>query len=156
MTTNTKSRRLVDVPLVCGNCGSTDRRDFRYRGDNHDLEGKPRNLFGTCTKCGQSHIFLQGEWKMVGAAGGAMPNKKFPMLIPDLSEGKRKSVEERLKMLQGVMRSCEEYLRGYVAGYQNVIKFLNTMGWVHEEIKESAKKLMKVYGLPDFPGFPNL
>jgi hypothetical protein len=84
-----------------------------------------------------------------------MMNRKVPM-ITDLSEEERKSVEERLKLLQAAMRYCEGYLRDYAAGGQNAIKFLNTVACLHGEVKESAKTLVKVHDLPDFPGFSNL
>lgn len=74
-------------------------------------------------------------------------------MITDLSEEECKSVEERLQMLQGVMRNCEVYLQDYVAGDQNAFKFLTTMGWLHEEIEEAVKELMKVHDIPNFPSF---
>jgi len=71
------------------------------------------------------------------------------MLITKLSDEDRKSVEERLNMLQLVMRSCQIYLHDYMAGNQNAFKFLNTTSLVHGEIQETAKLLMGLHGLPD-------
>ena len=76
------------------------------------------------------------------------------ILITDLSGEDRKPMEERLKILSSQMHICRDsYLRDYLAGDQNVIKLLNIMGWVHADIEEAAKELMKVHDLRDFPGF---
>jgi CheY-like chemotaxis protein len=56
---DSESPRVVDVPLVCGNCGNRDWREFRYRTEGRAVHGK---LFGRCTKCGQSHVFERGQW----------------------------------------------------------------------------------------------
>jgi hypothetical protein len=84
-----------------------------------------------------------------------MTTKKIPMLT-DISEEDRKSVEDRLRRLQGMMRYCEGYLRNYVEGKQNAIKFLSTVADLHEEVKQAAKELMQVHDLPNFPGLSNL
>jgi ribosomal protein L44E len=57
-----ESPKVVDIPLVCGNCGNRDWRKFRYHGEGYDVHGKRLKLFGRCTKCGQSHLFERGRW----------------------------------------------------------------------------------------------
>jgi len=59
-----KARKVIDVPLACGKCGNTDWREFRYRGEIHDFDGKPRRLLGICSECGQQHFFAEGQWKL--------------------------------------------------------------------------------------------
>lgn len=59
-----KARKVIDVPLVCRNCGNADWREFRYRSENHDLDGKPHRLLGVCSECGQQHVFNEGQWRL--------------------------------------------------------------------------------------------
>jgi ribosomal protein L44E len=151
MNDETKPSRVVDVPLACGNCGNSNWRDFRYKADDHDRDDRPGKLFGTCTNCGQSHVFQQSEWKMVGASGDTSMTSKFPMLITDLSEKERRWVEKRIKMLLAALRTCEVYLRDYAEGNQNVCKTLNTMGWAWADLAEVGKAVMKKHQIPDYP-----
>jgi hypothetical protein len=72
-------------------------------------------------------------------------------LITDLSDEDRKVVEERLRFLQHLIASCEVYLQDYLGGKQDAFKFLNTTFYVHQEIEETVKLLMKLHDLPNFP-----
>jgi hypothetical protein len=47
-----------------------------------------------------------------------MTKRNNEELIPDLAEEDRKSVDEGIKMLHGVLRNCELYLQDYAAGQQ--------------------------------------
>jgi hypothetical protein len=58
-----KARKVIDVPLTC-KCGNTDWREFRYRSENHDFDGKPRRLLGICSECGQEHVLAEGQWNL--------------------------------------------------------------------------------------------
>jgi hypothetical protein len=62
-TSNTlETKRVVDVPLLCRDCGNRDWRNFRYRAEGPYVEGKPSKLFGRCMKCGHSYLFAGGKW----------------------------------------------------------------------------------------------
>jgi len=69
-------------------------------------------------------------------------------LISDLANQERKSVEEKIKLLLGVLRNCEVYLQDYAAGEQTVFKFFVTTGWVRDEIAETRSVLIEKHKLP--------
>lgn len=66
-----------------------------------------------------------------------MTKRNHEELIPDLAEEDRKSVDEEIKMLHGVLRNCELYLQDYAAGQQTAFKFLITTECVCSEIAET-------------------
>jgi hypothetical protein len=49
---------------VCQDLGNADWREFRYRSENHDLDGKRRRLVAICSACGHPHVFDEGQWKL--------------------------------------------------------------------------------------------
>lgn len=71
------------------------------------------------------------------------------LLISELTEEGRKSVEESIKLLPKVFRECESYLRDYEAGEQNALKLLQAMNMVKRAIIESRSDLLKTHKIPN-------
>jgi hypothetical protein len=119
MSRETKAKKVVDVPIICRHCGNTDWRNFRYRGEGQDLDGKAQKLIASCTECGQQYVFKQGEWKMVDSCRSKMMNRIMTskrcsvQTISDLRTNDRKSMEKQTETLSDVLRLCQHRALAY-------------------------------------------
>jgi hypothetical protein len=66
-----------------------------------------------------------------------------PGLISELTSEERRSVEQGTKRLLQSFHTCEMYLRDYLAGRQNVYKFLATTSWVEMAIADLQRDLIE-------------
>jgi hypothetical protein len=71
--------------------------------------------------------------------------------LSDLPEGDRKAVEEKIKMLRGLMRECEAYLQGYADGKTTVFKFLSATTGLDTEMVGLREDLIAKHKLPGWP-----
>ncbi|MFI5113728.1 MAG: hypothetical protein ACHP7J_01185 [Terriglobales bacterium] len=67
----------------------------------------------------------------------------FPGLISELTAEERRSAEQGTKRLLQSFHTCEMYLRDYLAGGQNVYKFLGTTSWVQMAIEDLQRDLIE-------------
>jgi len=66
-----------------------------------------------------------------------------PGLISELTAEERRSAEQGTKRLLQSFHTCEMYLRDYLAGGQNVYKFLGTTSSVQMAIEDLQRDLIE-------------
>jgi hypothetical protein len=80
-----------------------------------------------------------------------MIEKGSRVLISDLAQDERKTVEQWVKALQLMLRECECYLQDYVAGEQNVLQLLWEMRATREMLGEAMSSLTKKHRMEESP-----
>jgi hypothetical protein len=73
----------------------------------------------------------------------------FPMLISELTEEERKSMEEWIRRLSIVFRLCDSRLLHYGTGEENVLKLLQDMNMVGAVISDARSELLKAHKIPN-------
>lgn len=150
MTKPKNARKVVDVPVVCRDCGNKNWRRFRHRAEDHDLGGKPRTLFAICEECGSEHIFDDGEWKKTGVISSeklriAALKNGWAQTISDLPGYARKSMNEQSRILFHILRACQSRVDAYRNNQTNVAKVLGELDMTRDFIAEFLAELKAMH-----------
>ena len=79
---------------------------------------------------------------------------EYPVYFSDLAEDDRKHIKRCIKVLLGILRSCEERLRSYEAGEDpyssgSVFKLINDLKPASVMLDEMMNQVVTKHGLPD-------
>jgi hypothetical protein len=156
----TKSKKVVDVPIVCGACGNKDWRRFRHRSESLEVDDKPRTLLAVCEHCGSEHIFDEGEWKKTGVISSeklriAALKSGWIQTISDLPGTSRKLMDEKSGLLFYVLGICQGRVQAYRQNQTNVVKLLHDVQMTRDVIAEFLAELKAMHGGFNWPQSPD-
>lgn len=74
--------------------------------------------------------------------------------VSDLAREDQSAIEEQIKLLRFVLRSCESYLDDYSADKQTALKFLTSAWHVTDEIARTRILIRQKHRFPEDVRFP--